>query len=188
MLHMWWEMPLWKRLSLNKGSIKANKKKRNHAHTVEDDEPTNKRTREYSSSDEEYVLILSLTSTIIHGRNDWLVDSGASKHMTWYKYSLINLWKQDSTYRVKLGDDSQYPIKWIGESSYQLDSSKPIKMKDVLSVLGLKKKILSISSLDAKGFWVAFVDGQVVMWPRRKTIDDETIIGEQEGGLYKLKG
>ena len=26
------------------------------------------------------------------------------------------------------------------------------------------------------------------MWPRGKTIDDATIIGEQEGGLYKLKG
>ena len=26
------------------------------------------------------------------------------------------------------------------------------------------------------------------MWPRGKTIDDEIVIGEQEGGLYKLKG
>ena len=34
---------------------------------------------------------------------------------------------------------------------------------------------------------VAFVDGQVLMWPKGKTIDDATVIGEQEGGLYKLK-
>ena len=26
------------------------------------------------------------------------------------------------------------------------------------------------------------------MWPRGKTIDDEIVIGEQGGGLYKLKG
>ena len=52
----------------------------------------------------------------------------------------------------------------------------------------MKKNLLSISALDAKGFHVAFVDGQVLMWPRGKTIDDATIIGEQEGGLYKLKG
>ena len=26
------------------------------------------------------------------------------------------------------------------------------------------------------------------MWPRGKTIDDVIVIGEQEGGLYKLKG
>ena len=35
---------------------------------------------------------------------------------------------------------------------------------------------------------VAFVDGQVLMWPKGKTIDDAVVIGEQEGGLYKLKG
>ena len=35
---------------------------------------------------------------------------------------------------------------------------------------------------------MAFVDGQVFMWPRGKTIDNATIIGEQEGGMYKLKG
>ena len=26
------------------------------------------------------------------------------------------------------------------------------------------------------------------MWPRGKTIDDAIVIGEEEGGLYKLKG
>ena len=35
---------------------------------------------------------------------------------------------------------------------------------------------------------VAFVDGQVLMWPKGKTFDDAIVIGEQEGGLYKLKG
>ena len=34
----------------------------------------------------------------------------------------------------------------------------------------------------------AFIDGQVIMWPKGKTIDDAVVIGEQEGGLYKLKG
>ena len=54
-------------------------------------------------------------------------------------------------------------------------------------VPGIKKKDLSISALDAKGMRVAFVDGQFLMWPRRKTIDDSVVIGK-EGGLYKLKG
>ena len=61
-------------------------------------------------------------------------------------------------------------------------------MKDVLFVPGLKKNLLSISALDAKGMRVAFVDGQVIMWPKGKIIDDAIVIREQEGGLYKLKG
>ena len=35
---------------------------------------------------------------------------------------------------------------------------------------------------------VAFIDGQVIMWQKGKTINDVVLIGEQEGGLYKLKG
>ena len=61
-------------------------------------------------------------------------------------------------------------------------------MKDVLFLQGIKKNILSISVLDAKGIRVAFVDGQVLMWTKGKTIDDAVVIGEQEGDLYKLKG
>ena len=61
-------------------------------------------------------------------------------------------------------------------------------MKYVLYVPRLKKNILSTSTPDAKGIRDAFVDGQVLMWPKGKIIDDETVIGEQEGVLYKLKG
>ena len=63
-----------------------------------------------------------------------------------------------------------------------------MKMKNVLFVPGLKKNLLSISALDAKGMRVSFVDGQVLMWPKGNTIDDAIVIGKQEGGLYKLKG
>jgi hypothetical protein len=61
-------------------------------------------------------------------------------------------------------------------------------MKDVIYVPGLKKNLLSISGLEKKGFRVAFVDGQVLMWPREKTINDVVVIGVEEGGMYKLKG
>ena len=61
-------------------------------------------------------------------------------------------------------------------------------MKKVLLVPGLNKNILSIYSLYLKGMRVSFIDGQVIMWPRGNTLDDAIVIGEQEGGLYKLKG
>ena len=56
-------------------------------------------------------------------------------------------------------------------------------MKDFLYVPSLKKNILSISTLDAEGFRVAVVDGQVLMCPRGKKIDNATMIEEKEGGL-----
>ena len=76
----------------------------------------------------------------------------------------------------------------MGEASYKLRTGKFMKTKEVLYVRGLKKNLLSISALDKKGFRVAFVDGEVLMWLKGKTIDDATVIGVEEGGLYKLKG
>ena len=64
---------------------KKNSKRRHHAHTGEDDDPPRKRVTqesEDSSSDEEYVPISALTRTVTHGSKYWLIDSGASKHMT----------------------------------------------------------------------------------------------------------
>ena len=96
--------------------------------------------------------------------------------------------EHESPHKVKLGDDYQCPIKGSGEASYKLDFKKSLKMKYVLYVPGLKKNLLFVSALDAKGKRVSFVDDQVIMWPKVKTIDDTMMIGEEDIGLYKLKG
>ena len=99
----------------NKSRSHKNKgnKRRHHDHAAEDDEPSTNRVRQESdsSSDEEYVLISTLTRIVSHGRNDWLIDSGASKHMTGFKESFVKLSEHESPHKVKLGDDYQYPIK-----------------------------------------------------------------------------
>ena len=67
---------------------KKGNKKIHHAHAAEDDEPSRKRIKkesDYSSSDEEYVLIFARMGNITHGSNDCLIDSGASKHMMAFK-------------------------------------------------------------------------------------------------------
>jgi hypothetical protein len=76
----------------------------------------------------------------------------------------------------------------MGESTYKLDLGTSMRMKDVIYVPGLTKNLLSISALDKKGFRVAFIDDEVLMWPKGKTIEDAVVIGTEEGGLYKLKG
>ena len=119
---------------MNKSGSKKNKNSKiiHHAHSAEDDDPPRKKVKqesEDSSSDEEYVLISALTGAVTHGRKDWLIDSGASKHMTRFKESFEKLFEHNSPHNVKLGDDYQYPIKGSGESSYKLDSGKSIKMK-----------------------------------------------------------
>ena len=98
--------------------------------------------------------------------------------MMGFKESFVKLFKHESPDNVKLVDDNQYPIKVSGESFDKLNSGNSVKMKDVLFVPGLKKNLLSISALDAKGIRVAFVDDQVLMCPKGKTMDDAVVIGE----------
>jgi hypothetical protein len=176
------DFPLIMEIKNKKGS------KRHQAHTTKDDKPPKKAAKQDESSDEDYVLISALTCTVTNGRGTWLIDNGASKHMIGYEDSLSNRIHKDSAHKVKLGDDYQYPIKGVGDASYKLNSGKPMNMKEFLYVLGLTKNLLSILELEKKGFREAFIDGQVLMWPRGKTLDDAVVIGFEEGGLYKLKG
>jgi hypothetical protein len=74
----------------SKGQVRKGKYKRHHAHVTEDDEHDHEKTKEEDSS-EEYVLISALTGTVTHGSDRWIIDSGASKHMTGYTESLLDL-------------------------------------------------------------------------------------------------
>ena len=160
--------------------------KRHHFNSTKDEEPIQKKERN-NDLDDEYFLISSLTVTVTHGNDVWLVDSGDSKNMTCYKDYLSTLVKKESHQKVKHGDDCQYPVKGVGEASYKLESAKLLRMKDLLYVSFLKNNLLSISRLENKGFRASFMDGQILMWSKGKTIDNVIVIKVKEGGLYKLK-
>jgi hypothetical protein len=61
-------------------------------------------------------------------------------------------------------------------------------MSEVLYVPGLKKNLLSISSMEDRGYAVAFVDGQVLAWPKGLSLESTKVIGTRDGSLYKLTG
>ena len=71
---------------------------------------------------------------------------------------------------MTLGDYYQYPIKGVRESNYKLNSRNSMKMKDILYIPGLTKNLLSILDLEKKGFRVAFIDGEVLMWACYRTV------------------
>jgi hypothetical protein len=161
------------------------KQKRHHAHAVEYEEPPSKMLREQIK---EHVLISALSGSITPREDTCLIDSGASKHMIGQKDILSYISEKKFSQKVTLGDDYQYPIKGVGESNYKLNLGNSMKMKDVLYVPGLTNNLLSISSLEKKGFKIVFIDGEVLMWAKGETLNEEIIIGSEENVLYKLKG
>jgi hypothetical protein len=90
------------------------KHKRQHAHISEDEEPPMKMIKDH-------VLISALSGSVSPREDTWLIDSGASKHMTGKKNTLSCISEKKFSQKVTLGDDYQYSIKGIGESNYKID-------------------------------------------------------------------
>ena len=136
----------------------------------------------------DHVLISALLGSVTLGDDTWLIYSGASKHIMGQRKILSCISEKKFSQKVTLGDNYQYPIKGVGKSKHKLNSGNSLKMNGVLYVPGLKKNLLSISALENRGFRVAFIDGEVLMWAKGETLNEATIIGNEENGLYKLKG
>jgi hypothetical protein len=118
--------------------------------------------------------------------NMWIIDSGASRHMTGDQVRLSNLNEKKTSHKVELGDKNTYPVKGIGQTSIKLESGNNVHLSNVLYVPGLEKNLISISCLEDKGNRIAFVDGEVVSWSKDSNIENARVIGTCEGRLYKL--
>ena len=78
------------------------KHKKLHAHVVEDEYPPTKMIREQIK---DHVLISTLSGSITPGENTWIIDSGASKHMTGQRNILSCISEKKFSQKVTLGDD-----------------------------------------------------------------------------------
>ena len=118
-----------------------NNNKRHHAHIAEDEDEERPQKRTRGEDVEECVLFYALSGSVTPREYIQVIDNGASKHMTRKKKNLSRLEEKKSPQKVSLGDDYQYPIKCICESSYKLDSGTSMKMKEVLYVPSFKKEL-----------------------------------------------
>jgi hypothetical protein len=116
----------------------------------------------------------------------WIIDSGASRHMTGDQARLSNLNERKTSYKVELGDKSTYPVEGFGQASVKLESCNHVHLSNVLYVPGLEKNLVSISCLEDKGNIIAFMDGKVLSWHKNSSIEDARVIGSREGNLYRL--
>ena len=55
---------------------------------------------------------------------------------------------------IELGDDVRYQAQGVGTVSFQKESGKPLSLIDVLYDPGLTKNLISVSTLEDKGYQV----------------------------------
>jgi hypothetical protein len=118
----------------------------------------------------------------------WIIDIGASRHITGDHDNLTSVREKRISRKVELGYNHSYAVKGIGKVFIELESGNNVHLNNVLYVPGLKKNLVSISCLEDKGDIIAFVDGKVLVWPKHSIIDNARVIGIREGRLYKLLG
>ena len=106
--------------------------------------------------------------------------------MTSYKENLSKFVEKESHLHVVLVDDSNHTVKGFGSTSVQLESNNLLRMNDVLYVPGMKRNLVSISTLEDKGYRVTFADGNVLAWHKNSSMDTAKVIGVREESLYHL--
>jgi hypothetical protein len=69
-----------------------------------------------------------------------------------------------------------------------LEYGARLHIDEVLYVPGLKKNILSVSTLEDKGYWVIFKDKTKLLCAKGSHLSTKKPIGTRSGGLYVMSG
>ena len=103
-------------------------------------------------------------------RNRWLVDSGASSHMTWDKELLTDYQEFETPQKVGLGDGRQVDALGTGkvylEMRFKVSQPKMSVMYRVLYVPQLACNLFSVRAASSKGIFIKF--GHSRCWIRGK--------------------
>ena len=135
----------------------------------------------------EFILVPTLFAASPPDTMDvWLIDSGASRHITRFKEALSDIVEKDTNLEIILGDNSTYPMKGTGTVTRHLSQGQALDLQDVLYVPNLKKNLVSISAMEDKSFIVAFTNGKVRMW--KKSFKEAITIGFRVDTLYQVGG
>eukprot|EP00253_Pinus_taeda_P013641 PITA_13641 len=139
-----------------------------------------------NKQDEYYLPAALSTSAPSDSMGIWFIDSGASRHFTSYKEVLHNLIDKETNLEIVLGDNMKYPVKGVGNVSLKLNQGNMIHLQDVLYVPDLKKNLVSISTMEDKGYKVTFGDGKVRVW--KSNVKDVFTLGFRVDSLYQVGG
>ena len=85
----------------------------------------------------------------------------SSRHIAVYKEVLDSI-SEEVNDKVTIGDNSSHPVKGIGNCILKLKSGISLHLKRVLYVPGIKRNLISVTTLEDDGHKVAFMDGKVM--------------------------
>ena len=123
----------------------------------------------------------------VNYREDWIVDSGCSNHMTGDKEKLQNMSKYKGKRVVVTADNTRLPIAHIGETLITPRfNAEQVPLEQVYHVPGVKKNLLSVAQLADSGNWVLFGPKDVKVYKEIVVIGTPTMEGQRMESVYVM--
>lgn len=121
------------------------------------------------------------------GINNWILDSGASDHMTFDRNSFVEYQSFVQPKVIRLGDE--HTITAYGYGTVKLMAKinsgiRPLDLEQTLYVPGIRRKLISIGAAMRKGYQVLFKDSSITI---SKKGGDVIMEGSRVGTLCKAE-
>ena len=128
-------------------------------------------------------LIDALLTTNDALSQTWIIDSGASFHVTPLKECFVTF-NVGSHGHVYLGNDHACSIEGIGTVHLAINGTNELVLHNVRYVPGIKKSLLSVGQMDMHGYSILFEGGSWKMTKGSRLI----VKGTKKGTSYCLHG
>ncbi|CAI5462115.1 unnamed protein product [Closterium sp. Yama58-4] len=132
----------------------------------------------WDNNDKEFVFVAS--GTTVGGVDVWVLDTGATQHMTACATLLNNVTTEAPVKRVMFGNRDTLDVTGQGDLRLMVDGG-PLTIKNVLVVPGLGANLLSISQFTRKGMFVN-IKGTMMALSMADGAHIDT--ARQSGGLF----
>ena len=94
----------------------------------------------------------------------WLIDSGATSHMTPHRSDLFDYGTMDTNVEVTTADGKKLKVHGIETVTLSGLNNRRIKMMNVLFIPGLDRRLLSVGRLAVRGMNVKLQRSSCVIW------------------------
>ncbi|KAL7372232.1 hypothetical protein ABVT39_012552 [Epinephelus coioides] len=159
-----------------------NRKKKNKTHKAKS------MMCEDAEDSSESAFVVKETNQNEMSQTEWLIDSGASKHMTCHKECLQDYQHFSEPQSVKLGDGRVVDALGLGNiklrMTFKVSDVKTVTMYDVLYVPKLSENLFSVGAGTRKGNTVQFKESHCYI--RGKDGSLQGMGTQRSDGLYQL--
>jgi hypothetical protein len=87
---------------------------------------------------------------------------------------------------ISLGDDTIFRVVGCGIVTFHRDCLPPFLFRDVIYIPGLKKNLISVSTLQDRGIEVSFIGKEVPIHPKGSCLTSGPVIVVRDGKLFRF--